>query len=142
MATPGTTSDTTILRYALVVAAALSALIVTSLFWTLSNLEKQVVSLATIEALSNWNKDQAFRRWATRHGGLYVKPDERTPPNPYLDHLPNRDVETTKGEKLTLMNMKMNIDSTRAERELGFSTCSLEEMFTDSYRWMQSAGIA
>lgn len=104
MPTPGTTSDTTIFRYALVVAAALSALIAMSLFWTLNNLEKQVVSLATIEARSNWNKDQAFRRWATRHGGLYVKPDERTPPNPYLDHLPNRDVETTEGEKLTLMN--------------------------------------
>ena len=31
-------------------------------------------------------------------------PNERTPPNPYLSHLPNRDVETTDGVLLTLMN--------------------------------------
>jgi len=41
----------------------------------------------------NWNKDAAFRKWATRHGGLYVRPDKRTPPNPALSHLPNRDMD-------------------------------------------------
>jgi len=60
--------------------------------------------LATEEARANWNKDQAFRGWASKHGGLYVKPNERTPPNPYLAHLPNRDVVTSDGTKLTLMN--------------------------------------
>ncbi|MCP5058372.1 MAG: DUF3365 domain-containing protein [bacterium] len=60
--------------------------------------------LATNEARSNWNKDQSFRRWATRHGGLYVRPDERTPPSPYLAHLPDRDLVTVDGLRLTLMN--------------------------------------
>ncbi len=45
-------------------------------------------------------------------------------------------------EKFVLMNMVMSIDSGKAEKELGFSTCSLKEMFTDSYQWMVSEGIA
>lgn len=91
-------------RYAVFAALALTLLVVTSLFWNINNLNNQAVYLATKEAQANWNKDQALRLWATRHGGLYVKPDERTPPNPYMEQLPNRDVETTDGVKLTLMN--------------------------------------
>lgn len=33
-----------------------------------------------------------------------MRPDERTPPNPLLAHLPHRDVETKDGVQLTLMN--------------------------------------
>ncbi len=75
-----------------------------SLAWNAIQVENQVEYLAKKEAIANWNKDLAFRRWATLHGGLYVKPDERTPPNPYLTHLPERDVVTTDGMELTLMN--------------------------------------
>jgi diguanylate cyclase (GGDEF)-like protein len=75
-----------------------------SLYWNTTNLREEKVRLATAEARANWNKDMAFRGWASRHGGVYVKPDERTPPNPYLSHLPNRDVTTTDGTRLTLMN--------------------------------------
>ena len=74
-----------------------------SLFWNINQIKAQTEHLATEEARANWYKDLAFRRWATRHGGLYVKPDERTPPNPYLQ-VPERDVVTTDGMKLTLMN--------------------------------------
>jgi len=81
-----------------------SLLVSFSLAWNMFQLENQAEYLATEEAKANWNKDQAFRRWATRHGGLYVKPDARTPANPFLAHLPERDVVTTDGTKLTLMN--------------------------------------
>ena len=60
--------------------------------------------LARKEARSNFNKDLAFRMWATRHGGVYVPTDERTPPNPGLAHVPERDIVTPSGRKLTLMN--------------------------------------
>ncbi|MBT4711376.1 MAG: DUF3365 domain-containing protein [Alphaproteobacteria bacterium] len=83
---------------------ALTVLVLTSYFWNGRNLDDQAEYLATEEARANWNKDQAFRGWATLHGGVYVPVDERTPPNEYLAHLPNRDVETTDGLKLTLMN--------------------------------------
>ena len=75
-----------------------------SLYWNITNLYLEKIELATAEARANWNKDQAFRSWASKHGGVYVKPDKRTPPNPYLAHIPKRDVVTTDGTKLTLMN--------------------------------------
>lgn len=81
-----------------------SLLILASLFWNLYLIRDQAEVLAEHEARANWNKDLAFRRWATRHGGLYVKTNKRTPPSPYLAHLPYRDVETLEGIKLTLMN--------------------------------------
>ncbi|HED34018.1 MAG TPA: DUF3365 domain-containing protein [Gammaproteobacteria bacterium] len=79
-------------------------LIVLSASWNLNLISTQAIDLATKEARANWSKDQAFRRWASLHGGLYVEPDERTQPNPFLAHLKNRDVVTTEGMKLTLMN--------------------------------------
>jgi len=85
-------------------AALWTITIALSGFWNISNLKNQAVFLATSEARAHWNKDQAFRKWATKHGGVYVKPDERTPPSPYLAHLQDRDVETSDGTKLTLMN--------------------------------------
>ena len=83
---------------------SLTALVLTSLFWNTNNLENQILEQAKLEAISNWKKDLVFRQWATRHGGMYVIPNERTPPNPYLTHVTNRDVVTTEGMKLTLMN--------------------------------------
>ncbi len=46
----------------------------------------------------------ALRAWAAKHGGVYVPAAPDTPPNPYLSHLPERDVLTTSGKRLTLMN--------------------------------------
>ncbi|GAX87511.1 conserved hypothetical protein [Lebetimonas natsushimae] len=48
--------------------------------------------------------DINFRHWVASHGGVYVPIDKNTPPNPYLAHLKNRDVETFDGQHLTLMN--------------------------------------
>jgi len=75
-----------------------------SLAWNISNEKNQAIELATIAARENFNKDQAFRLWGSKHGGIYVPSNERTPPNPALAYLPYRDVETTDGIKLTLMN--------------------------------------
>ncbi len=82
----------------------LTILVGYSWYWNTDNIHNEKINLALTEARSNWNKDASFRRWAAQHGGLYVPPDERTPPNPALKHLANRDVETTDGQKLTLMN--------------------------------------
>ncbi len=55
-------------------------------------------------AVANLNKDQSIRQWLTVHGGVYVPPAEKTPPNPHLAHIPDRDIVTDKNRKLTLMN--------------------------------------
>lgn len=60
--------------------------------------------LARQEAHANFNKDLAFRVWATGHGGAYVPVSERTQPSPYLAHIPERDLITPSGRRLTLMN--------------------------------------
>ncbi len=45
-------------------------------------------------------------------------------------------------EKVYLLNHPVRVSSAKAERELGFTTCTLREMFSDSYRWMQQVGLA
>ncbi|MCD6174119.1 MAG: DUF3365 domain-containing protein, partial [Sulfurimonas sp.] len=61
-------------------------------------------SLVENEAVVSVKKDLAYRSWVASHGGVYVPITKRTPPNPYLSHIKNRDVYTTVGQHLTLMN--------------------------------------
>jgi len=89
-------------RYGLL-ALIWSVLVGGSLVWNLHLKSWHTLNTATVAARSNINKDMSFRKWATAHGGVYVHPDAHTPPNPYLD-VPERDVLTTKGMALTLMN--------------------------------------
>ncbi len=65
---------------------------------------KQIKSIAENIARANFLKDQAFRAWASSHGGVYVPATERTPSNPKLSHIPDRDITKPDGTKLTLMN--------------------------------------
>jgi diguanylate cyclase (GGDEF)-like protein len=98
-----------------------SLLVAYSLYWNTTNLREGMVHLATTEARDYWNKDLAFRRWASRHGGVYVRPDERTPPNPNLSHLPQRDLKLADGTELTLMNPAYMLRqlSEEQEKEIG-----------------------
>jgi PAS domain S-box-containing protein len=74
-----------------------------SLLWNQHLVQHKVLENARLEADTIVNKDHAYRRWASMHGGVYVHPTEDTPPNVWLDH-PRRDVVTTDGDQLTLMN--------------------------------------
>ena len=74
------------------------------LVWSMWSVNEEVFTLARKEALANFNKDQAFRAWATGHGGVYVPMTEDTLPSPYLSHIAERDITTASGKKLTLMN--------------------------------------
>jgi PAS domain S-box-containing protein len=71
--------------------------------WDMSSVKRETLSVATAALRANLHKDLSFRRWAASHGGVYVKPTEHTPPNPYLK-APDRDIITTNGKILTLMN--------------------------------------
>ncbi len=78
-------------------------LVAGSLIFNLSRLEKETLNTAIAAARANVNKDIGFRKWGASHGGVYVSPTATTPPNPYLQ-VPGRNVVTTSGKKLTLMN--------------------------------------
>jgi PAS domain S-box-containing protein len=83
---------------------AWTAVIGSSLYWNFFQSERQMLDLVRNEALANFNKDQAFRLWATKHGGVYVPATETTPPSSYLAHIPERDIVTPSGLHLTLLN--------------------------------------
>jgi two-component system cell cycle sensor histidine kinase/response regulator CckA len=75
-----------------------------SLMWNIHGTKKATGELAKKEARIHFNKDQAFRLWGAKHGGVYVPATENTPPNPNLAHIPERDIKTPSGKHLTLMN--------------------------------------
>lgn len=74
------------------------------LLWGIYTEKKQMQSLVMNTARANFDKDQAFRIWGASHGGVYVPSTLKTPPNPYLSHIPERDIVTPSGKNLTLMN--------------------------------------
>jgi len=79
--------------------------LVVSLFmlFEASQIKAITKELAFAEAVTNFNKDKAFRFWGASHGGVYVPVSDKTPPNPYLS-VSERDITTQSGKKLTLMN--------------------------------------
>ena len=98
----------------------------TSLVWVLLvfgsysfnavQLDSLVIDLARVEARTHFDKDMVYRRWAAKHGGVYVPATADTPPNPYLSNIPDRDVVTSAGKSLTLVNPAY---MTRQVHELG-----------------------
>jgi len=84
--------------------AVLIVIILASLFWNLSIVENSIIDAATIDAEVNYKKDLLYRRWNALHGGVYVPITPKTTPNPYLAHLPYRDLVINDTLTLTLIN--------------------------------------
>jgi len=80
------------------------SLVTASFLWNWQQVEDSVVELARMQAVSHFEKDVIYRRWVSLQGGVYVPPTEKTPPNPYLAYLKDRDVTTASGKTLTLVN--------------------------------------
>ncbi len=78
--------------------------IVSISIWLIKNTDQEMLKLARQEADVNFRKDLAFRAWGSNHGGVYVPVTEQTQPNPYLEDMPERDLVTSSGRKLTLLN--------------------------------------
>ena len=91
-------------RLLFVAISVWTTLIGFSAFWNLRNSEQQIMNLAYTEARANLNKDFSFRRWASLHGGVYVPITPTQQSVPWLSHVPGRDVQTTDGQQLTLLN--------------------------------------
>ncbi|BAE50810.1 PAS domain S-box protein [Paramagnetospirillum magneticum] len=93
-----------VVRYAAAGLFSWSLLLGGSLAWNIAKQREITLELATNTAQANFNKDVAYRLWASSHGGVYVEPDAKTPPSPWMAHLPDRDLIANDGRKLTLMN--------------------------------------
>ncbi len=64
---------------------------------------EQSVEVALEGARNMFRMVMLTRNWNASHGGVYVPVTPQTPPNRYLDH-PRRDVTTTDGVALTMVN--------------------------------------
>lgn len=91
-------------KVTLILGFLLGVIILASMSYTIYNTYEKRRYIILEQAKNAFSKNLNFRRWIAMHGGIYVFPDEKTPPNPYLKDHPDRDLETTDGRKLTLMN--------------------------------------
>ena len=91
-------------QYTVIVTVVWTIIIAGSFGWNVAREHDDTQQLAIMQAHVHFNKIQAIRLWATSHGGVYVVPTEKTPPNPYLGFLPDRDIITDSGKVLTLIN--------------------------------------
>ncbi|MBE9520812.1 MAG: hypothetical protein IME97_06755, partial [Proteobacteria bacterium] len=76
--------------------AGWSIIVAFSVLWNLYLIHENTIERARIEARTIFEHNLAYRKWNTKHGGVYVKVDESTQPNPYLD-TPDRDLQTVNG---------------------------------------------
>ncbi|RPI35875.1 MAG: DUF3365 domain-containing protein, partial [Nitrospiraceae bacterium] len=91
-------------RYLSFLVLAWTIIIGTSLAWELYLTGKAVSDIAYFEAKTSLNKDILYRKWNAQQGGVYVVVSEYTQPNPYLSHVPDRDIKLPSGKTLTLVN--------------------------------------
>jgi hypothetical protein len=73
------------------------------LVFTIDQEKKQMTDVALTQAKSCFELIVATRAWNASMGGVYAPVSEKIQPNEYLK-IPNRDILTTEGEKLTLIN--------------------------------------
>ena len=115
------------LAYAAGTAAFLNA--------ALGEIRQQSLDLAANGARNVFEMLLVTRQWNAQHGGVYVPVTARTPPNPYLDH-PRRDVQTTDGQHLTMVNpafmTRMISDLTSSSKGLSFRSVSLKPLNPDN----------
>ncbi len=98
--------------------AALWTLIVwISFTWSYFHERDAMRHSVAIAARAQFVKDVIYRRWNAEHGGVYVTMSESSPPNPYLAHVEEREIETPSGRRLTLINPAY---MTRQVHELGW----------------------
>ncbi|MCP4137289.1 MAG: DUF3365 domain-containing protein [bacterium] len=72
--------------------------------WNLYDHSRKYKEIAYNHAGTAFRKDLIYRFWVASHGGVYAPITEKTPPNPNLSHLKDRDIVTPSGRRLTLIN--------------------------------------
>ncbi len=91
-------------RYVWILVIIWTVIISTSLIWNIYQSKKEIIEVAKVQSRITFDKDILYRRWNSLHGGVYVPVKDNTKPNPYLSHLPERNITSPSGNLLTLMN--------------------------------------
>lgn len=90
-------------RWWLLLLAVWAAVVWFTLEVHVADIRAQGIQVATEGARNMFRMVVLTRGWNASHGGVYVPVTPTTQPNPYLD-APNRDISTTDGQTLTLVN--------------------------------------
>jgi len=85
------------------IAMAWTLLLLGLFIWGVLQAHDRTDTILISQARPFLNQIITTRSWNARHGGVYVPITKDNPPNPYLK-VPHRDIETTDGMKLTLIN--------------------------------------
>jgi signal transduction histidine kinase len=91
-------------RHSKIFVLVWTIIVAASLVWSIIRLKEETLDGARIQAHIGYVKDILYRRWNAMHGGVYVPVTEATQPNPYLSEVPERDITTPSGRRLTLIN--------------------------------------
>lgn len=81
-----------------------SVIVLASLWWRLDVQDDTFKEALHTEAAAMHSMDMQYRQWIIDNGGVYVPVSDKVKPNPWLSHVPERDVTTPSGKKLTLLN--------------------------------------
>ncbi|MBI4998683.1 MAG: DUF3365 domain-containing protein [Rhodocyclales bacterium] len=109
-----------------------------------TNIHRQAIDVAAEGARNIFRMVVLTRSWNASHGGVYVPVTPTIQPNPYLDH-PQRDVKTTDGMAMTLINpaymTRLIAEMTKAESGVEFHLTSLKPIRPQNQAdpWEQSA---
>lgn len=90
-------------RWWLLLLLAWTAAVGFSLYSATGEIRQQMTTVAIEGARNMFRMVVLTRNWNASHGGIYVRVTPRTQPNPYLE-IPRRDVLTTDGVALTMIN--------------------------------------
>ncbi|MHB8067033.1 MAG: diguanylate cyclase [Desulfobaccales bacterium] len=90
-------------RFRWMLIGAWTLVVAASLGWNLLLLEQGSIDLARTTAVTLYQQDLLYRRWATDHGGVYAPVTPDTPANPHLQVF-EREIATPSGRVLTLIN--------------------------------------
>jgi diguanylate cyclase (GGDEF)-like protein len=75
-----------------------------SLYMNIQRDRDMVMSQALSHANTAIDKDMTYRHLVSGVGGIYMPTDRGIEPNPFLSHIPHREVITQEGRELTLVN--------------------------------------
>jgi PAS domain S-box-containing protein len=93
-----------IIKYLWIIASIWSVVILTIMIIDLLHVIEDSHTIIKNEAVSYYKKDEALGFLINSQGGAYLPITEDTQPNPFLSHIPDRDLTTASNKKFTLIS--------------------------------------
>lgn len=119
--------------YSLLLALFWSAVMAVSFLASTHLLRREIRTIAQNIARAYIDKDILYRNWNALHGGVYVPVDNGLTPNPfYPPSMPERDLVTPTGRRLTFVNpsymMRQIYELSRKEQQVSGRITSLRPL--------------